>query len=345
MIVKKTHIVKYITAAVVILLCLPVRGQQSQPFTQYLFNRFLLNPAAAGSDGYTSLGIIIKDQWSGFSKAPTNQTLIGQVRVPREGLFGTKMRGRNKGGFSPENVGLGVALFNDIRGPIRTTGGQFSYAYHLEDRYGQLSFGLSASLFQLHIDREKLELFDENDPMVYGNKLSSMIPDASFGVHYTTKDYYAGFAASNLFQSFLTFAKNRRSDYLRMERQYLLMGGYVYEVTKEWSLVPAAQVKFNEHGVGQMDLNVMVYYFDQFWGGLSYRTGGGGAAGGTSLMFGTRYRQYFFGYSFDYTLSSIRKYSYGSHELMASITFGINERFFRYKRRYEFQSSGQAGRR
>lgn len=344
MIFKKIHI-GYIIAAVVALSVLPAYGQQSQPFTQYLFNRFLLNPAAAGSDGYTSVGIIIKDQWSGFSSAPTNQTLTGQIRVPREGLFGNKIRRRSAGGFSPENVGLGVALFNDIRGPIRTTGGEFTYAYHLEDRYGQLSFGLSASLFQLYVNRDKLNPDDPDDPLINSMKLSSVVPDASFGVHYTTKDYYVGFAASNLFQSFLTFSKNSRSDYLRMERQYLLMGGYIYEMNKEWSLVPAAQIKFNEHGVGQMDLNVIVYYFDQFWGGLSYRTGGGGAAGGTSLLFGARYKQYYFGYAFDYTLSSIRKYSYGSHELMVSIAFGLNERFFRYKRRYEFQSSGQPGRR
>ncbi len=342
MISKRTHIIICITIAMV-LSCTVTRGQQSQPFTQYLFNRFLLNPAACGADGYTSIGLTVKDQWTGFSKAPSNQTLSGQVRLPREGLFGNRKRG-SSGGFNPENVGLGIALFNDMRGPIRTTGGQFTYAYHLEDRYGQLSFGLSASLFQLYIDRDKIDTELGYDKYIDGNKLSSIIPDASFGMHYTTKDFYVGFSAANLFQSYLTFGGRNSSDY-RIERQYLLLGGYIFEASKEWSVVPTAQIKFNEHGVGQIDLNVIAYYFDQFWGGLSYRSGGGGAAGGTSLLFGARYKQYHFGYAFDYTLSSIRKYSYGSHELMLSITFGQSERFFRYKRRYEFQSSGQSGRR
>ena len=319
-----------------------VRGQQSQPFTQYLFSRFLLNPAACGADGYTSIGLTVKDQWSGFSKAPTNQTLTGQLRLPREGVFGNRSR-RNRGGFSPENVGLGIALFNDMRGPIRTTGGQFTYAYHIEDRYGQLSFGLSASLFQLFIDRNKITT-EYDDRFINSSKLSSFIPDASFGMHYTTKDYYAGFSVSNLFQSFLSFGGRNSSDY-RIERQYLLLGGYVFELNKDWSIVPGAQLKFNEHGVGQFDINVIGYYFDQFWGGFSYRTGGGGTGGGTSLIFGARYNQYHFGYAFDYTLNSIRKYSYGSHELMLSVTFGQSERFFRYKRRYEFQSSGKSVRR
>jgi type IX secretion system PorP/SprF family membrane protein len=229
-----------------------------------------------------------------------------------------------------------------MRGPIRTTGMQFTYAYHLEDRLGQLSFGLSASVFQLRIDRNKITT-EEDDHFLNASDLNSLVPDASFGIHYTTKDYYAGFSATNLFQSFLMFGGRNSSDY-RIERQYLLLGGYVFEIDKEWSIVPGAQIKFNEHGVGQGDINVMAYYFDQFWGGLSYRTGGGGAAGGTSILFGARYKQYHFGYAFDYTLSSIRKYSYGSHELMVSITFGQSERFFRYKRRYEFQSGGNPGR-
>ncbi len=333
----------FIVSAILLLLCgIVAYGQQSQPFTQYLFNRFLLNPAACGSDGYTSIGLTVKDQWSGFSKAPTNQTLTGQVRLPREGLFGNK-RHRSSGGFSPENVGLGAALFNDMRGPIRTTGLQLAYAYHLEDQYGQLSFGLSASIFQLRIDRGKISTADE-DHFLNASKLNSIIPDASFGIHYTTRDYYAGFSASNLFQSLLMFGGRNSSDY-RIERQYLVLGGYIFELTKEWSLVPGAQIKFNEHGVGQVDINVMGYYFDQFWGGLSYRSGGGGATGGTSILFGARYKQYHFGYAFDYTLSSIRKYSYGSHELMVSVTFGQSERFFRYKRRYEFQETQQRGRR
>lgn len=342
MIYPKAHLTIVCIIAAWMGLCATVKGQQSQAFTQYLFSRFLLNPAACGADGYTSIGLVIKDQWTGFAKTPSNQTLIGQARLPREGLFGN--RRRRSVGFNPENVGLGVALFNDMRGPIRTTGGQFTYAYHLEDRYGQLSFGLTANLFQFYVNRNRIDTEQGYDTYIDGNKLSNFIPDASFGVHYTTKDYYVGFSAGNLFQSFLSFGGRNSSDY-KIERQYLFLGGYVFEVSREWSVVPGAQLKFNEHGVGQFDINLMGYYYDQFWGGFSYRSGGGGAAGGTSVIVGARYKQYHFGYAFDYTLSSIRKYSFGSHELMVSITFGQSERFFRYKRRYEFQNSGQGVRR
>ena len=332
--VKKT-----IVLIIVVFLASTVSAQQSQPFTQYLFSRFLLNPAACGADGYSSVGLTAKNQWTGFPDAPVNQTLTAQTRLQREGLFGKRRwyNSANENRYTPERVGLGVALFNDMRGPIRTTGGNFTYAYHIEDLFGQLSFGLTASFFQLNINRNKIET-EFDDPYLNGNKLNSFVPDASFGVHYTTSDFYAGFSASNLFQSLLSFG-DRSSSKFRIERQYHILGGYVFDINDRWSFVPGTQIRFNERIIAQIDVNLMCYYYNNVWGGFSYRSGGGGAFGGSSLLFGVRYNQYHFGYAFDYTLSGIQNYSYGSHELMLSITFGLNEQFFRYKRRYEFKNS------
>jgi type IX secretion system PorP/SprF family membrane protein len=311
-----------------------LKGQQSQTYTQYLFNRFLLNPAAAGSDGFSSVGLIIKDQWSGLNGAPSNQSLIAQARLPKEGLFGTRKVRRASSGFSPEKVGMAISMFNDIRGPIRTTGGQLTYAYHLEDRTGQLSFGLSVNMFQLYMDRNKMKTEDE-DIFLNSSRLSTFVPDAIFGIHYTSSDYYFGASVSNIFQSFLMLGGNNSSSY-RIERQYNLLGGYIFELNREWSMVPTLLFKTTDQLVSQLDATLMLYYFDQFWGGLSYRTGGGGVPGSACISFGTRYKNYYFGYAFDYSMSNIRRYSYGSHELMATITFGQTERFFRYKRRYEY---------
>jgi type IX secretion system PorP/SprF family membrane protein len=328
----------FLWASLFLLLCGTAKSQQTQPYTQYLFDRYLLNPAACGSNGYANIGVVIKDQWTGFKGAPSNQMLSGQIRLPREGLFGTRSRRGSSGrGYSPENVGIGVSLFNDIRGPIRTTGAQLSYAYHLEDQMGVTSFGLSVNMFQLYLDRNKI-VTEEEDIFLNSSRLSSFVPDAIFGVQYTMRDYYIGVSVSNVFQSFLMLGGRNSSAY-RIERQYNLLAGYIFEVSPEWSIVPTLNAKCNDHLSFQLDANVIMYYFDQFWGGLSYRTGGGGVPGSTSIMFGARYKQYFFGYAFDYSMSAMRRYSYGSHELMATVTFGQPERFFRFKRRYEYQSS------
>ena len=341
---KKIHIAIVCVVAVLTLTTSTVSGQQSQPFTQYLFSRFLLNPAACGADGYTSVGLTAKDHWTGFPGSPSNQTLTAQLRLPREGISGRRFGYHTSGVFSPENVGLGLTLFNDMRGPIRTTGGSFTYAYHIEDLSGQLSFGLTTSFSQLYIDRDQIITELGRDRYIDETKLSSFIPEAAFGVHYTNSNFYTGLSASNLFQSYLTFGGRNSSDY-RLERQYTFLGGYVFDINREWAFVPGTQVKFNERLAAQVDGNLMFYYFDQFWGGLSYRSGGGGVVGGASMIFGARYNQYYFGYAYDHALSNLQRHSYGSHEIMVVIAFAHDERFFRYRRRYEFQDSEQQFRR
>ena len=39
-------------------------------YSQYLYNKFLINPAHAGSDGYTSLNLTVREQWVGYAGAP-----------------------------------------------------------------------------------------------------------------------------------------------------------------------------------------------------------------------------------------------------------------------------------
>jgi type IX secretion system PorP/SprF family membrane protein len=341
---SRKYIYKYIVAAwIVISCCATAHSQQTQPYTQYLFDRYLLNPAACGSNGFSTVGLTVKDQWVGFSGAPFNQVLTGQTRLSREGLFGSHSTKRKVGGYSPENVGLGIMLFNDVRGPIRTTGGQFTYAYHAPTNPGQqLSFGLSINLFQLSLNRNKMTT-EYEDTYLNTSNLKGWVPDATFGIHYAAHKYYAGASVSNLFQSFLMLGGRNSSGY-RIERQYNLLGGYIIDFDEDWSFVPTVQVKMTQSSVVQADFNTTLYYYDQFWGGLSYRTGGGGVPGSASAMVGVRYKQYHFGYAFDYQLSSIRRYSHGSHELMLTITFGQNERFFRFLRRYEYKIDPEEGR-
>jgi len=45
-------------------------GQQLPLFSQYIMNGFILNPAMAGYDGYTSVNTTVRQQWLGFEGAP-----------------------------------------------------------------------------------------------------------------------------------------------------------------------------------------------------------------------------------------------------------------------------------
>jgi len=66
-----------------------------------------------------------------------------------------------------------------------------------------------------------------------------------------------------------------------------------------------------------MDLGVKVSFSDNYWAGLSYRTGGA-----IIVMGGVRVEKFYFGYAFDYTLSSLMRHSFGSHEFMLAVILG-----------------------
>ena len=45
-------------------------GQQLPVYSQYMMNKFLINPAVAGSEGYTAFNLTSRKQWLGIKDAP-----------------------------------------------------------------------------------------------------------------------------------------------------------------------------------------------------------------------------------------------------------------------------------
>ncbi|MCG8699721.1 MAG: type IX secretion system membrane protein PorP/SprF, partial [Bacteroidales bacterium] len=44
-----------------------VSAQQLPIYSQYWMNKFLLNPAVAGHEGYTSVNLTVREQWVGLA--------------------------------------------------------------------------------------------------------------------------------------------------------------------------------------------------------------------------------------------------------------------------------------
>ena len=79
----------------------------------------------------------------------------------------------------------------------------------------------------------------------------------------------------------------------------------------------------------QMDLTTRVYYRDDYWAGLSWRTGDA-----LILLLGLKYDRFYFAYAFDFTLTDIRRQSFGSHELTLAVKFGESARRYRWINAY-----------
>ncbi len=304
-------------------------AQQLPLYDQYMMNPYILNPAIAGYDGYTTLDLTVRTQWVGIPNAPNDQIFSAQTRLLKN-KFKIK-RGKGKNVMKPGRsgrVGLGGFVFNDNNGSVSRTGMHFSYAYHLWIGRSQLSFGLGGTAYQFQI--KNLD-FLEDEPLVeQGIYEPVFVPDADFGVYYNAvypNSYYVGFSIKNLLQSYLKLG-NRSLEEFRMYRHYYLMGGYKFEFSN-FDLEPSFLAKTSSQLSPQLDINLKAYFMKNYWIGLSYRTNKTVVA-----LFGVSVKRIYFGYAFDYEFNNIVKHSFGSHEFSISVKLGNTSRRFPWLERY-----------
>jgi type IX secretion system PorP/SprF family membrane protein len=321
------------------LISFALKGQQVPLYNQYMFNGFLLNPAFAGSEGYTVYSLSAREQWIGFKDSPKTYALSGQTRLMRRRFNivrnpdGTTRYKRGRSG----NVGLGGYAFNDRNGLIDRTGLQFTYAYHISIGTSQLSFGLSAMAYQFKINWDKREggqsIFrDGSDPLAGSLNNVLYIPDANFGTYYTSEPFFAGFSVTQLFESMIKFGGNGSELYsnYRMKRHYNVLLGTVRELKRsELELEPSVLMKGTEDLFMQFDINLRLIYDEKYWGGISYRTNNALIA-----LAGVQAGKIYFGYAFDYAFNRINMQSFGSHELVISVKLGDPAKRYRWIRRY-----------
>lgn len=242
-----------------------------------------------------------------------------QTRILKNSFISksASIRKRRRSSTRSGKVGLGAYLFNDMTGPISRTGFEATYAYHIYLGTGQLSFGLSGQAYQFRVDKEKLRLYEEeSDPLLLNLNASMIIPDAHVGVYYSHPRLYVGLSASQLFQASLKFGSKGYDTY-RLRRHYDLICGYNIPLNDYVILEPSLLLKTTELINPQLDIGTKAYFYENYWAGLAYRTGGAAI-----VMAGVRVDKFYIGYAFDFTLSSLMKHSYGSHEFMLAIKFG-----------------------
>jgi len=323
--------IKYYISLILILLAISIKGQQLPIFSQYVLNGFILNPAMAGYDGYTSVNTTARQQWVGFGDAPQTVCASWQTRFLQRSYKIVNHPVRNKKLLLPSTkgrVGMGAYVINDMNGNVSRTGIQMTYAYHIFLGNHQLSFGLAGKVFQYRINDDDLVFGRDVDPLVNaGIKDVGYTPDVDFGIYWTNSEYFIGASANNLFQSAIHVG-GTTTDY-RILRHYWLMGAYRFYPGKKVIIEPNVLLKTTEKWIPQGDFGVKFYYLEDYWAGLAFRTDGS-----LITLLGMKTNGLFIGYAFDYTFSSIQRFNYGTHELSISFKFGDDARRYRWLRRY-----------
>lgn len=322
---------KHSVFVLLVLVSFSAKSQQLPIFSQYVFNGFILNPAMAGYDGYTSVNTTARQQWLGIRDAPQTFSASFQTRMLQKSYKIVNRTVKNKNKLVPSTkgrVGLGGYILNDANGNVARTGIQFTYAYHIIMGHNQLSFGLAPKLFQYRINEQALEFGRDDDPLVNaGIKGVGYTPDLDFGMYWTNTYYFVGLSVNNIFQSALNIGGGSLN--YKIDRHYWLMGGYRFQITQDFDIEPNVLLKTTERWIPQGDIGAKAYFMDDYWAGLSFRTDGS-----LITLFGIRKSSLFVGYSFDYAFASVQRFNFGTHELSISYKFGDDARRYRWLRRY-----------
>jgi type IX secretion system PorP/SprF family membrane protein len=307
-------------------------AQQVPMYSQYVMNGFLINPSFAGRDGYTTVNLTVREQWVGMAGAPSTYAVSGQTRLLKNSYISKstsvrkKLVKQTKGG----KVGLGGYIFNDNKGIMKRTGAQAAYAYHIQ--MGQsggypndLALGLALTAYQFSINTDGL-IYDPDDPLLNSYDRSVFITDFNFGASFTTSKYYVGLAMTNLLRGSLIFGDTSATKRNELGH-FFLTGGYKFPLNNDFTLEPAAFIKSSDmlFKSVQMDLTARVFYKDNYWAGLSWRTNDA-----LIMLMGLKYDRFIFAYAFDFTLTDIRKQSMGTHELTLAVKFGESARRYRW---------------
>lgn len=273
-------------------------AQQDPQFTQYMYNRFGLNPAAAGYAGAWQFVGVGRLQWIGIDGHPNTFAVNAHTPV-------TFLRG-----------GVGLLLMGDQIGPFRTTDIKAAYAFRLPIGTGgsALQIGVAGGIMSKSLDGASLRPEQIPDPTLFNRAANLTVPDVGAGLYFTLPEdkFYFGVSAMHLTEpSLKDFTSTGRS---RVPRHFYATAGYTARLSETVELIPSAFFKLAQSQYmveGNLSLRVQPVVI-----GASYRLGDAVCA----LLGLQATEALYIGYSYDYTLSRLGAVTTGSHELVIVYT-------------------------
>ncbi len=291
-------------------------AQQIALNSQYMFSSFAINPAVAGTKNYSPLAFTFRRQWMGIDEAPVTQNLMGHA-------------------YLGKNVGTGFHFFNDASGPTRRTGFSGAFSYQIKTGpSSKLSFGLSGSLTQFVIDRDRLITEIPDDVAVMNSTNNEVIPDVNFGIYWYGERHYLGVTGFHLLESKSDLFDLTSPVSNTLDRAIYANTGYVFTVSSNFAIEPSVLFRYMFNAPFQFDGNLRFIIKDVYWLACSYRLDDA-----LAIMLGTDFGPFEMGYSYDLGMSDIKTYNTGTHEIYLGIKMSKNAKKTPWHKRNRIYSS------
>lgn len=296
----------------IILICLfttSLYAQKELKMSQYMYNKYVMNPAFGGYHEVLSLYSSFRKQWLGFDNSP------------KGAFFSMHSPLKN------EKIALGIQFFNEKIAITHNAGFNISYAYRVTlQNKAKLAFGISAGMVNYKSNWNEVILVDAEDH-VFDGAYQSSAPWLGFGVGIYDHKYFAGFSIPSFIFYDRYEAGENVLDFSKID--YLVTGGYLFNLSEDISLQPSVLIRINPNQKTYFDFGATTILMRSFIVGVCYRT--------TNEITGiVGYQitpQFRFTYSLDYDIDPIGSYNSGTHEIAIQFDFGYkinspNPKFF-----------------
>lgn len=282
----------------------PMLAQQVPLYQQYIYNRFVYNPAYSGFDETANVNLIHRSQWLDMPGQPitTAVTFDGPIK--------------------PKKIGLGLNMYGDKTDITSRLGFYGSFAYNIGIGDDQnLMFGLSLGGLQNRIDFSQVVVRDIDDPALLKDVERKQGLDGTFGLAYRWKELHFGVAIPQIMASKFDYPAvigNSRATY-NLARHYMVSLDYKIFVNsaQDVSLKPMFLVRYMPEAPMQFDANLVFNWHETAFLAISYRSD---YAIGINARVKIN-KKISVGYTYDVISSTINTYSGISHELLLGYAF------------------------
>lgn len=296
-IMKKIVLLLIITASAV---CL--QAQQERQYTQFMYNKLMVNPAYAGARSVPFVTAIYRNQWIGFNGAP--KSFLASFNSP----------------FITKRVGVGVTVSNFKIGLDNEFAATLAYSYDLIGREDiSLRAGIMGSVRSLNIDFSQAQPANTGgDPSLDNEKNNSFYANVGAGLYATfVQRFYVGVSVPRMYGNNIGINSTPGIQTAKETQHFYVMAGAVVPLNQDINLMPAILTKYVKNAPFDVDLNVNLEIKQKVIAGLSYRVGGDGPGESMDfLVFWQAHPQFGVGLAYDFTLSKLRDYTAGSIELL-----------------------------
>lgn len=288
-----------------------LKAQQDPQFTQFFYNKLIMNPGYAGAKDAICVTLLNRNQWVGYKGAPISALLSADLPVWNSG---------------DNQIAIGLTTYLDYIGYEK------NYALRVAGTYrrknlgpGHLAFGIDIGFSNKGIDAPAWVTPNGqpsgNDPGIptAGQSFNNFGFDFGVGVYYHSDKFYVGLSTLHLTGS------EFKDLNIRQARNLYFMGGYTFDMPHpDWQLNPNVLVK-SDFATAQFDANLNVIWKQFYWAGLTYRIQDAVAIN-LGMNFGAitpKLNGLQMSYSYDINTSRLSPFNSGTHEVVLRYCFSL----------------------